>query len=163
MRVRRLRLPQQEFTWRSGAYLALGGAYASMGQMEAAREARSDALVTGQASGDAYYLTIVYLDLAETLRQQGRLREVVDICERRLKIAEESGFAESELVGWLLGIWGEALAELNDLDKALDLAEKGAKLGARGLEVLYEVYSNLYLVRVLLTSGKISSAEEVIE
>ncbi len=156
-------LPQQELEWRSGAYLALGGAYASMGQMEAAREARSEALIIGQASGDAYYLTIVYLDLAEILRQQGRLREVIDICERRLKIAEKSGFSESELVGWLLGIWGEVLAELNDLDKALDLAEKGAKLGARDLDVLYEVYSNLYLVRVLFSNGKISSAEEVIE
>jgi LuxR family maltose regulon positive regulatory protein len=156
-------LPQQEFTWRSGAYLALGGAYASMGQMEAAREARSDAMVIGQASGDTYYMTIVYLDLAETLRQQGRLREVIDICERRLKIAEESGFAESELVGWLLGIWGEVLAELNDLDKAVDLAERGVKLAARGLDVLYKVYSNLYLVRVLFSSGKISGAEEVIQ
>ncbi|UCC52562.1 MAG: tetratricopeptide repeat protein, partial [Anaerolineaceae bacterium] len=156
-------LPQQEFEWRSAAYLALGGAYANMGQMEAAREARSEALVIGQASGDAYYLTIVYLNLAETLRQQGRLREVIDICERRLKIAEESGFVESELVGWLLGIWGEALAELNDLDQALDLAEKGAKLGARGLDVLYEVYSTLYLVRVLFSSGKISGAAEVIQ
>ena len=156
-------LPQQELEWRSAALLALGDAYASTGQMEAAREARSDALATGQASGDAFYLTIVYLNLAETLRQQGRLREVIEICERRLKIAEDSGFSESGLVGWLLGIWGEALAELNDLDRALNRAQEGAKLAALGLDVWYEVMSNLYLVRVLFSDGKLSGAEDVIE
>jgi LuxR family maltose regulon positive regulatory protein len=156
-------LPHQELEWRSAAYLALGGAYASMGQMESAREARSNALAIGRASGDTYYLTIVYLDLAETLRQQGRLREVIDICERRLKIAEENGFSESELVGWLLGIWGEVLVELNDLDGAINRAEDGVKLATRGLDVLYEVMSKLYLVRVLFSSGKLSDAEEVIQ
>jgi LuxR family maltose regulon positive regulatory protein len=156
-------LPHQELEWRSGAYLAMGGAYASMGQMESAREARSKALALGQASGDTYYLTIVYLNLAETLRQQGRLREVIDICERRLKIAEENGFSESELAGWLLGIWGEVLVELNDLDGAINHAEKGVKLATRGLDVLYEVMSKLYLVRVLFSSGKLSDAEEVIQ
>ena len=156
-------LPHQELEWRSGAYLALGGAYASMGQMELARDARSNALAIGRASGDTYYLTIVYLNLAETLRQQGRLREVIDICERRMKIAEENGFSKSELAGWLLGIWGEVLVELNDLDGAISRAEDGVKLATRGLDVLYEVMSKLYLVRVLFSSGKLSDAEEVIQ
>ena len=156
-------LPQQELEWRSAALLALGDAYAGTGQMEAASEARSDALTTGQASDDAFYQTIVYLNLAETLRQQGRMRQVIDICERRMKVAEESGFSESGLVGWLLAIWGEALSELNDLDRALNRAQEGAKLAALGQDVWYEVMSNLYLVRVLFSHGKLSGAEEVIE
>jgi LuxR family maltose regulon positive regulatory protein len=77
-------LPEQELEWRSAALIALGDAYASQGQMVAARQARSEALVTGKASGDTYILLIVNLRLAEILRQQGKLQQVIDICERQL-------------------------------------------------------------------------------
>jgi LuxR family maltose regulon positive regulatory protein len=156
-------LPEQELPWRSAALITLGDAYANQGQMVAAYEARSDALVTGKASGDTYLLMIVNLRLAEILRQQGKLQQVIDICERQLKGADESGISESAVVGWLLGIWGEVLAELNNLDRAIDQAKKGVKLTARGGDVLHEVMSNLCLVRVLFSSGDITGAEEVIQ
>ena len=156
-------LPEQELEWRSAALIALGDAYASQGQMVAAHKARSDALVTGKASGDIYILIIVNSSLAEVLRQQGKLQQVIDICERQLKRADERGISESELVGWLLGIWGEVLAELNDLDRALDKAKKGVKLAARGRDVIHIGLSNLYLVRVLFSSGDITGAEDVIQ
>ncbi len=156
-------LPEQELEWRSAALLTLGDVYASKGQMVAAHKARSDALVTGKASGNAYLLMIVNLRLAEILRQQGKLQQVIDICERQLKRADESGISESAEVGWLLGIWGEVLAELNNLDRAVDQAKKGVKLTARGGDVLHELMSNLYLVRVLFSSGDITGAEDVIQ
>ncbi len=156
-------LPVQELQWRSAVLIALGDAYASQGQMVAAHEARSDALVTGKASGDTYLLLIVNLRLAEILRQQGKLQQVIDICERQLKRADESGISESAVVGWLLGIWGEVLAESNNLDRAIEQAKKGVKLTARGGDVLYEVSSNLCLVRVLFSSGDITGAEDVIQ
>jgi LuxR family maltose regulon positive regulatory protein len=156
-------LPEQELPWRSAALITLGDAYANQGQMVAAHKARSDALVTGKASGDTYILMIVNLRLAEILRQQGKLQQVIDICERQLKRADESGISESALVGWLLGIWGEVLAELNNLDRAIDQAKKGVKLTARGGDVVHIGSSNLYLVRVLFSSGDITGAEDVIQ
>ncbi|UCG24719.1 MAG: helix-turn-helix transcriptional regulator, partial [Chloroflexota bacterium] len=155
-------LPEQELDWRSAVLLALGDAHANQGQMAAAYEARSNALAIGKASGDPYLLMIVNLRLAEILRQQGKLQQVMDICERQWKRAKRSGISETALVGWLLGIWGEVLAELNELDRAIDQAKHGAKLTARGGDVLYEVMSNLCLVRVLYSSGDISGAEGVI-
>jgi LuxR family maltose regulon positive regulatory protein len=134
-----------------------------MGQMAAAHEARSEALVTGKASGDTYLLMIVNLRLAEILRQQGKLRQVVDICERQLKRADESGILEAAIVGWLLGIWGEVLVELNDLDRAIDQAKKGVKLTAGSRSATYIGWSNLCLVRVLFSSGNITGAEDVIQ
>jgi LuxR family maltose regulon positive regulatory protein len=156
-------LPEQELPWRSAALITLGDAYANQGQMVAAHKARSDALVTGKASGDTYILMIVNLRLAEILRQQGKLQQVIDICERQLKRADESGISESALVGWLLGIWGEVLAELNNLDRAIDQAKKGVKLTARGGDVVHIGSSNLCLVRVLFSSGDITGAEDVIQ
>jgi LuxR family maltose regulon positive regulatory protein len=156
-------LPEQELEWRSATLIALGDAYASQGQMVAAHKARSDALVAGKASGDTYILLIVNLRLAEILRQQGELQQVIDICERQLKRANESGVSESAVVGWLLGIWGEVLAELNDLDRAIDQATKGVKLTARGGDMTMIGWSNLCLVRVLFSSGDIAGAEDVIQ
>ena len=156
-------LPEQELEWRSAALITLGDAYASQGQMVAAHEARSDALVTGKASGDTYILLIVNLRLAEILRQQGKLQQVIDICEHQLKRADESGMSESGVVGWLLGIWGEVLAESNNLDKAIEQAKKGVKLTARGRDMTYIGWSNLCLVRVLFSSGDITGAEDVIQ
>ena len=128
-----------------------------------AHKARSEALVTGKASGDASVLMIVNLRLVEILRQQGKLQQVIDICERQLRKADESGISESVVVGWLLAIWGEVLAELDDLDQALDQAKKGIKLTARGGDVVHIGSSNLCLVRVLFSSGDITGAEEVIQ
>jgi LuxR family maltose regulon positive regulatory protein len=145
-------LPEQELPWRSAALITLGDAYANQGQMVAAYEARSDALVTGKASGDTYLLMIVNLRLAEILRQQGKLQQVIDICERQLKGADESGISESAVVGWLLGIWGEVLAELNNLDRAIDQAKKGVKLTARGGDVLHE--------RIWLAQDKLDAASQ---
>ena len=156
-------LPEQEQQWRSVALIALGDAYANQGQMAAAHKVRSDALMTGEASGDTHLLVLLNSTLAEILRQQGELQQVIDICERQFRRADESGISETAVVGWLLGIWGEVLAELNNLDRAIEQAKKGVKLAARGGDMLHEVTSSLCLVRVLFSSGDITGAEDVIQ
>jgi LuxR family maltose regulon positive regulatory protein len=156
-------LPEQELASRSAVLITLSDAYANMGQMTAAYEARTDALETGKASGDTHLLMIVNLRLAEILRQQGKLQQVIDICERQHKIASEKGISESPLAGWLLGIWGEVLVELNQLDGAEELARKGVKTAARGQDVTYKIMTNLYLLRVLFSRGDVKGVERVIE
>jgi LuxR family maltose regulon positive regulatory protein len=101
--------------------------------------------------------------LAEILRQQGKLQQVIDICEHQSIKADESGISETAIVGWLLGVWGEVLAELNDMNRALDKVKKGVELATRGGDLMHEVTSNLCLVRVLFSSGDITGAEDVIQ
>jgi len=156
-------LPEQELEWRSVTLIALGDIYASKGQMVEAHKVRSDALRTAKASGDSHNLMIVNLSLAETQRQQGNLQQVIDICKRQLKRAEDSRISESAVIGRLLGIWGEVLAELNDLDTALNKAEKGVKLAAQGRDVFYIGYSILSLIRVLFSMGDLAGAEDIIK
>jgi LuxR family maltose regulon positive regulatory protein len=155
-------LPEQELAWRTATFIALGDAYASQGEMAAAHKARSDALLAGKALGDPHILMMANLRLAEILRQQGKLQQVADICEHQFKRADARGMLSSAIVGWLLGIWGEVLAELDDLDRAIDRAQEGVELAARGGEMLYEVWSNLCLVRVLFSSGDIAGAQDLI-
>lgn len=156
-------LPEEELQWRSTVLVALGDAYANDGRMADAYNARSAALAAGKASGDPYLLMIVNLRLAEILRQQGKLQQVEQVCVRQLRSAEENGISEWTIVGWLFGIWGEVLAELNNLDGAKDRATKGVELATRGGDLLYEIMSKLCLVRALFSCRDLNGAEEVIQ
>ncbi len=151
-----------DLLWRSAILVALGDAYSRQGMLTAAQQARTDALAIGEASGDAWILTILNTRLIEILREQGRLQEVVESCRQKYQRALDSGIGETSVVGWLLGLWAEALAELNELDEAIACAEKGVALTARSengyYDIHYEVMSNLSRVRVLFSSGDIDGA-----
>jgi len=62
-----------------------------------------------------------------------------------------------------LAIWGEALAELNDLDGAIDLVRKGVALFEGGGNVAMLGWSYLCLMRVLFSKGDMTGAEEIIQ
>ncbi len=156
-------LPEQELPWRSAALIALGGALANKGDTTAAYKARTEALETVKATGDTYLLLIASLRMAETLRQQGKLPQIVEICQQQMQNAEENGLSETVVAGWLWAMWGETLAELNDLDKGREYAEKGAELTGRGQDLAMIGWSNLCLVRVLFSAGGMADAEAVIQ
>jgi LuxR family maltose regulon positive regulatory protein len=156
-------LPEDDLTWRSTATVALGDGYSFMGDMEAANRVRLEALETSRAAGNDYMTLIAGMKLAVTLRQQGRLGQVIGICEQQLQLANKTGLSQTIVIGWLLAIWGEVLAEKNDLDEAIRLAEKGAELTGRGRDVAMIGWSYLCLIRVLFSRGELAAAEEIIE
>jgi LuxR family maltose regulon positive regulatory protein len=156
-------LPEGEFTWRSAAAIALGDAYDNKGEMAAAYQVRLDAVGTSKEAGDIYLFILANLKVAVTLRQQGRLQRVIEICQQQMQLANESGLSQTVVAGWLLAIWGEVLAELNDLDGAIQQAKKGVELTERGNEVVMIGWSYLCLIRVLFTRGDMINAEELIQ
>jgi LuxR family maltose regulon positive regulatory protein len=102
------------------------------------------------------------LKLVMALRSQGRLRQTVEICGRQLQMAEAYGLYQTRAVGWLLAIWGETLAELNDLDGALDLAEEGVALTERTGDLAMLSWCYMCLIRVLFSRGDFPAAEALI-
>jgi LuxR family maltose regulon positive regulatory protein len=68
----------------------------------------------------------------------------------------------TEMVGWLLAIWGEVLAELGDLDGALCQAKKGIALTEKGSDVAMLTWSYMCLTRVLFSRGDFYAAHEII-
>jgi LuxR family maltose regulon positive regulatory protein len=156
-------LPEQDLTWRSTAMIGLGDAYSLKGEYEAAYQARLESFEMSKAAGNFYHILIASLKLAVTLRVRGRLQRILEICQQQLQLANESGWAHTAVVGWLLAIWGEVLAELNDLDGATHQAEKGAQLTERGGDVMMLCWSHLCLMRVLLSKGELAAAQEIIQ
>jgi LuxR family maltose regulon positive regulatory protein len=157
------RLPEQDLTWRSVATIALGDAYSFAGKLAAAYQIRLEGVEISKAAGDNYMLLIACMKLAFTIRQQGWLERVIGICQQQLQSANQNGLSQTVVVGWLLAIWGEVLAELNDLDSALDQAQKGVELTKRGRDVVMQCWSSLCLVRVLFSRGDRVSAEAMIQ
>jgi len=155
-------LPDQDQTWRSATAVVLGDAYSLGGEVAKAHQVRMEALQASKEAGNIYMTLIAGMKLAVTLRELGQLEQVIQICQQQLHLANESGLSKSELAGWLLAIWGEVLAERNDLDGALDKAELGARLAESGSDVAILGWSFLCLTRVLFARGDLTGAEEII-
>jgi len=155
-------LPQVDLTWRCTATVALGDAYSFSGDLAAARRVRLEALELSKSAGNIYMTLIASMKLAVTVRQQGQLREVIDICQQHLHLADVSGLSQTVIVGCLWAILGEVLAEFNHLDEAIDQTTKGVNLTEQGNDIMLIGWSNLCLLMVLFSSGNISGAEEII-
>jgi LuxR family maltose regulon positive regulatory protein len=156
-------LPEQDLAWRSIATIALVDAYTFVGEFEAASQARLELLEMSKAAGNIYLSLTVSVRLAITLREKGLLNQVVDICQQQIQFASEKGWSQTVNVGLLLAIWGETLAELNDLDGAVDQTIKGVELVERGKDMMALCWSYLCLARVYFTNGDLVNTEKVIQ
>jgi LuxR family maltose regulon positive regulatory protein len=154
-------LPIQD-PWYGPAAIALGDAYDLQGDLAAAYRARLDAAEACKAAGDRVFFLIAQLKLAVTLRALGRLQETIALCRQQIQYAEDSGLGQTTLVGSLWAQWGEVLAELNDLDGALERAEKGVEL-SKGGDLALLGFSYLCLVRVLWARGELTGANEILD
>jgi LuxR family maltose regulon positive regulatory protein len=116
-----------------------------------------------KAAGDIYLVMLTNLKVATTLRSQGKLQRTIEICRQQMQLANEYGLSQTGLVGWLLAIWGEALAELNDLNGAIDKARKGVELTERGGSLAGIGRSYGCLTRILFSRGDMAGAQEIIQ
>lgn len=156
-------LPEEDLTWRGSAAIVLGDAHGFQGDMPAAYQARLAAAQACQAAGDIYFFMIANLKLAITLRAQGQLQQTIEMCRQQMQLANEKGISRAPAVGWCLAVWGEVLAELNDLDGALQRVKKGIELVERGVDLAMIGWSYLCLVRVLFSRQEIVEIEAIIQ
>jgi LuxR family maltose regulon positive regulatory protein len=155
-------LPDSDLTWRSTATVVLGDAYMFIGDIEKGTQARVDALETSKAAGDVYMILITGIKLTVALRSQGYLERVIELCDEYQKLASENGLSQMGVVGWLMAIRGEVLAELNELEEAIDQAKNGVEQAEKGKDLAMIWWSYLCLIRVLYSMGDLAGAEEVI-
>jgi LuxR family maltose regulon positive regulatory protein len=156
-------LPKDDLAWRSTAAVPLGDAHFYLGDMEAAYRAQLEALDICMATGNLFIILYANLNLAITHRQSGRLKQAHEICQKQMQVADESGMGHTAVAGWIAAIWGEVLAELNDLDGALHRAKRGVDLTEQGGDVIMLGWSYLCLMRVLFSRGDMSGAKQVIQ
>jgi LuxR family maltose regulon positive regulatory protein len=91
------------------------------------------------------------------------LKTVLEICQQQFLIANQLGMSDTVVAGWLLTIWGEALAETNDLKSAAQKAKRGVELTENGGDVATLGWSYLALLRVYFSSGELIKAEHIVK
>lgn len=155
-------LSEQDHAWRSMAYHLRGDAFDFQGELTKAYDARLEGLDATGSRGNRYTRIIAHLKVAIILRNQGRLQRVEEICKQQMQMAEDGGLGQSALTGWLLGIWGEVLAELNDLEQALSKAEKGVAMTERGGDLAMLGWSYICLMRVLFSQRDFARVQETV-
>jgi LuxR family transcriptional regulator, maltose regulon positive regulatory protein len=146
-------LPEQDLTWRRDAALALGDAQGFRGDLASAYAARLEAAEASQVAGETIFSLLAHLKVAITLREQGRLQRTIELCQEQLEFASRSGLMHASVPGGFQAIWGEVLAELGDLEGALDLVTKGMEAAERGGESLVTGWGYLCLARVHYSRG----------
>jgi LuxR family maltose regulon positive regulatory protein len=156
-------LTEKGTTWRAVALITLGDGYSLAGDLNAAYQAQLNAVDACRISGNIFLLQIAYGNLAVTLRQQGRLQQTMDICQQRVDLARQEGVSQMVVVGWLHAIWGEVLAEFNDLDAAEDIARKGVDLAENHGDIGFLSKCYLCLIRILYSKQNIPAVIEIID
>jgi LuxR family maltose regulon positive regulatory protein len=149
--------------WRSPAAITLADAQGYMGEMAAAHKADLEAIEICKKSGNLFLIIYSHVNLAITLRQQGRLEQALEICQQQMQLAAEKGMGQTGVVGWLSSIWGEALVEVNNLDAALAKANRGVDLTERSGDIMMLGWSYPSLIRVLISRGDLAGAQETIQ
>jgi LuxR family maltose regulon positive regulatory protein len=155
-------LPERDLHWRAAVAITLADAYTLSGDLPTSYQARLEALKACKAAGNNYLYLYNSAKLALNLRAQGQLIRVQELCQQRVRFANENGMSQTAVAGWLLAIWGAALAETNDVDGALDLGKKSMELTQRGGDTSMLGWSCLFLTRVLFSRGDLAGAEEIV-
>jgi LuxR family maltose regulon positive regulatory protein len=156
-------LPQEDMTFRSLAAITLGDAYSYSGDMAASYKARAEALQTCEAAGDYYYSIVAGLKLASTLKEQGELQRAIDLCQQKIHLADTLGYQQSGSVGCLMTLYGDVLAEMDDLEKAAEVAQNGIKIAAQSKNLSLIGYSYIYHMRVFFSQGDFIGAQDIFD
>jgi LuxR family maltose regulon positive regulatory protein len=149
--------------WCSPAAITLADAQGYIGEMEAALQAHLEAIEICERTGNTFLVIYSHVNLAITLRQQGRLEQALEICQQQMQLAAEKGMRQTGVVGWLSSIWGEALAEVNNLDAALERVKRGVGLTEQAGDIMMLGWSYPSLIRVLFSRGDLTGANEIIQ
>jgi len=156
-------LPVDDLAWRGSAVSGLADAQEFIGDMNAAYRTRLDAVKISRAAGNQFQVTLSRLKLAIVLRQQGKLQQVLELCAEEMRDAGEKGISHPVALGLLHAIWGEVLAEVNELDEALHKVNRGLELSEQGGDIAGIGWSIFSLVRVLFSRGDMDGAEKAIQ
>jgi len=144
-------IPESDVAWRWSALDNLGSMYGAI-DAKIAYKVLHEALEVSKRTHNQYLTLLASMRLVVVLRELGNLDYAIEICEHQLKIADENALSKTALVGWLYTLWGEILAEKNEIDSALTLVSKGIELTKRGNDLILLGSSYLSMTRVLFSS-----------
>jgi len=157
-------LSHSELVWRAVNTVAIGEIHAFLCDMAAAEKTQTAAIEAGKAVDRPYFWVVATHRLIETLLEQGRLLEALEMCREQLRSAEEFGLTKSSFAGSWFVTFGEILDQTGDAGSALANVTKGMKLEERSDYLpVHRCCSYVSAMRVLLAHSRFSEIEVIIQ
>jgi len=159
-------LTEEDLAVRGYATMMLGAALRDIGDFEAASQYMAKALSLNQASGNYHLILDTLWEQTALLRYQGRLREMWDVCQRTLQLADEynrQGGWHLQMTGYIYLRQSYIAREWNDLESALRFAKKSIELCTRWGEADVMALSAIALAKALWALGNLPGALDVIQ
>ncbi|HVO71087.1 MAG TPA: LuxR C-terminal-related transcriptional regulator [Aggregatilineaceae bacterium] len=149
--------------WRSGIAMDLGDAYLLAGDVPAAGQAYRESMAAAQSSKNVSLILTAGMKLAENRRTLGHLARARELCEEGLRLADESGFAQTALASGFFMVLAHLACEWNDLDRALSDASQAVDLSAQGSLIVLQALSLIALLRVRIARQDFAEADTLIQ
>jgi LuxR family maltose regulon positive regulatory protein len=156
-------LPADNKTWRAGATLLTGWAYARRGETAAALAALTQASTLAAAEGSNWVAQEALEELATLQVRQGQLSQCLRTCEGAVELVGGRGHRPNLWAGMAYVNIGEVLYERNDLDGAIYALMHGVELLRQTIERQLLVRGYVGLARVQQARGDGASARAMIE
>ena len=156
-------LSTDQLIWRNLAKMILSDAYFIIGKLPEAQKGQVETNKSYMIAQNPFLYLMSGANLAVTLRQQGKLNEVLELCENLIKDAEDKKLSNTTVVGWLQTIKAEVLAEFNNIDEAEKIALKGVAT-AENFKIFGVVLKcRLLLIRIYFSKGKYSEINQILQ
>lgn len=156
-------LPRHDLIWRNSATVSLGDAYSIKGDLPAAHLARLEAANAYKITGDTYFTLLAHIKVGMTLLEQGKLQETLQLFQEQLQFATEKGMEQTDIVGWMSAMWGEVLAEQNDMASAIRMVKKGMQLCENRSFLEIFAWNSICLIKILFYNKDLVRAEKTIQ
>ncbi|PLX12788.1 MAG: hypothetical protein C0597_12515 [Marinilabiliales bacterium] len=156
-------LSKDQITWRNLALMIRSDAYFILGKLNDAYIGQVEINKSYQMAQNPFLYIMSGANLVVTLRQQGKLHEVVQLCDKLLTYGIEKGLKNTTVIGWLLSIKGEILAEMNNTEEAEKIALEGFATAEKYRIVGMCLKCYLLLNRIYYSKRKYSEVYKVIQ
>ena len=156
-------LSEDQTIWRNLASMIQSDAYFILGKLNEANVGQIETNKSYQIAQNPFLYLMSGANLANTLRQQGKLKEVLALCEKLLGDAEDMSLSKTTVAGWLLTMKAEILAEFNDLEEAEKIALKGVATAEMFKIFGVVLKCRLLLIRIYFSKRKYAQIYEVFE
>jgi LuxR family maltose regulon positive regulatory protein len=155
-------LSEDQLIWRNLALMIQSDAYFILGKLQDAYKGQIETNKSYQIAQNPFLYLMSGANLVVTMRQQGKLYEVIELCDKFFAYAMEKELKSTTVGGWLQAIKGEVLTEMNNLEEAEKIALKGLETAKRFKIAGICLKCYLLLIKVYFSLKKYAEIDEIL-
>ncbi len=157
-------LPPEATVMRTQTALYLGAVYRWQGELEAALDILTEAMVSSQKIGVSYTTMFSFFNLADVYVEQAHLHQAKSLYEQAFQLAErDTGRPDMPFVGYGFVGLGRILRQWNELEDAYQYTTKGSALCQEWNMVEVIALSHIELAHIHRALGNDKQAHEALQ